>query len=75
MSEGTNTWIIQRCTTPSCEGAIRVLAGNQSPHPVCKWCRANDEHGCPYAAYSSHLPHTPDEPHEIVAATRARRPL
>lgn len=38
MNEGTNTWIIQHCITPGCEVAIRVLVGNQSPNPICKWC-------------------------------------
>ena len=29
-------WIIQRC---ECRTTIRVPAGQQSPVPVCKWCK------------------------------------
>jgi formylmethanofuran dehydrogenase subunit E len=49
-------WIIQHCSV--CEVvAIRVKAGEQEDKPVCKWCRAKANHGCPFAAYPHHVLH------------------
>lgn len=30
-------WVIQHCTRPGCQVAIRVAAGSQEAQPVCKW--------------------------------------
>lgn len=33
--------LIQYCTTPHCDVAIRVPFGQQESVPVCKWCLNN----------------------------------
>jgi len=36
-----SSYIIQHCTTPHCDVAIRVSMGQQDQVPVCKWCLNN----------------------------------
>jgi hypothetical protein len=31
-------WLIQHCSQPHCQTAIRVRGGQQQVDPVCKWC-------------------------------------
>ena len=56
MSEPTtHLWIIQHCSRPGCDTAIRSHDGLPESQLVCKWCRANDLHGSPFALYDKKL--------------------
>lgn len=33
-------WLIQYCTTPGCEVAIRTKIEEPLVHPICKWCQS-----------------------------------
>lgn len=52
-------WIIQHCTRSGCATAIRSYDGLPESQLVCKWCRATEEQGCPFAVYPTHLAHEP----------------
>ena len=56
-SEQPHLWIIQHCTRPGCQTAIRSRHGLPESELVCKWCRATEEQGCPFAVYPDHRPH------------------
>jgi len=50
-------WIIQHCTRAGCQSAIRSRHGLCESELVCKWCRATEDQGCPFAVYPSHVTH------------------
>ena len=56
-----NRWLIQHCSTPGCDVAIRVLAVNHLTNPICKWCdqgisRAKNPKGWPDGMPDPELP-------------------
>jgi hypothetical protein len=57
--KATHLWVIQHCTRPGCDSAIRSHDGLPEAELVCKWCRAKEEHGCAFAVYPDHVTHAP----------------
>lgn len=51
-------WFIQHCTRPGCDSAIRSHDGLPESELICKWCRAREEQGCPFAVYPDHAAHS-----------------
>ena len=37
-------WIVQYCTVPGCDVAIRVPIESPLMQPICKWCERGESH-------------------------------
>jgi len=57
-NDSPHLWVIQHCTRPGCQSAIRSRHGLPESELICKWCRALEDQGCPFACYPWHGPHT-----------------
>ena len=38
-----SAWVIQHCSRPGCNAAIRTKIGGTEINPTCKWCLVKEE--------------------------------
>lgn len=67
-------WLIQHCSTPGCETAIRVRADQSLTHPICTWCDRNVSHATKPRTWPAGMP-DPELPWPWLSDTERSRQL